>query len=704
VAVIYPTNKVSTNVPNDATTFFSWFHTISEILSHTAEDRFFVGYAPHNQRTSVLRWVPTRRPNGIIRTPVSARAQEAPVSYKSEFSVQNAYRYDQRSAVRWIVAHIWRYKFFALLMIGCYTLAWLVYARAPVMIGQAAQEIVHPTSESGLLMIALTILALLVTDGLSMLTGSMAGEHVASKIATDAREELYISLLGKSQAFHDRQRVGDIMARATDDVGQLSSMVVPGVSLSFEMIMGLIVPLTYIGLLRVELLIVPLAFVVSYFILVRRYMRKLTPVSRAQRDQFGRLNAGLEETIAGIEVVKASAQELFERRKYHASARQLRDYFVKQGRIEARYLPLLVYGFSLGLLLLHALLLYRQGRIGLAEVIGAVGLMNLLRFPTFISVFSFSLVQSGLASAERILQIIRAETGLDENVGGYAQPISGAIVFDTVSFAYARGQGTRDKRHETRDEETLPSPVSRLVSPVLDDISFHVEPGQTVAIVGQTGSGKSALTQLVNRTYDVSAGRVLIDGVDVREWNLTALRSQIAKIEQDVFLFSRTIGENIAFGAPAATQEQIEQAAREAQAHDFIMAFADGYQTMVGERGVTLSGGQRQRVALARAFLNNPRILILDDSTSAIDSATEDQIQRALRRAQVGRTTLLITHRLSQIRWADHILVLDQGQLVASGKHDELLRRSAHYRRIFARYHVELPALEDEALAVASMQ
>src|SRR6266498_4079819 len=594
--------------------------------------------------------------------------QEAPVSYKTEFSVQNAYRYDQRTALRWIVAHIWRYKFFALLMMSCYTLAWLVYARAPV-----------------------------ITDGLSMLTGSMASEQVASKIAADAREELYVSLLGKSQAFHDRQRVGDIMARATDDVGQLSSMIAPGASLSFEMIMGLIVPLTYIGLLRVELLIVPLAFVASYLILARRYMRKLSPVSRSQRDQFGRLNAGLEETIAGIEVVKASAQELFERRKYRASARQLRDYFVKQGQIEARYLPLLVYGFSLSLLLLHALLLYRQGRIGLAEVIGAVGLMNLLRFPTFISVFSFSLVQSGLASAERILQIIRAETGLDENLGGYARPVAGAITFEGVSFGYNQVEDSGWRMENSKAPSSILHPPSSLI---LKDISFEVEPGQTVAIVGQTGSGKSALTQLVNRTYDVSAGRVLIDGVDVREWNLTALRSQIAKIEQDVFLFSRTIGENIAFGAPDATQEQIEQAAREAQAHDFIMSFADGYQALVGERGMTLSGGQRQRIALARAFLNNPRILILDDSTSAIDSATEDQIQRALRRAQQGRTTLLITHRLSQIRWADHILVLDQGQLVASGTHDELLRRSAHYRRIFARYDVALPPLEEEEMAV----
>jgi ABC-type bacteriocin/lantibiotic exporters, contain an N-terminal double-glycine peptidase domain len=183
----------------------------------------------------------------------------------------------------------------------------------------------------------------------------------------------------------------------------------------------------------------------------------------------------------------------------------------------------------------------------------------------------------------------------------------------------------------------------------------------------------------------------LIDGVDVRDWNLDALRSQIGKIEQDIFLFSRTIAENIAFGAPGATQVEIEAAARAAQAHEFISRMPDGYQTVIGERGVTLSGGQRQRIALARAFLAHPRILILDDSTSAIDSATEDEIQRAIRQAQQGRTVLLITHRLAQIRWADQILVLDRGRLVASGKHEELLRTSPHYRRIFARYEHAVP-------------
>jgi ATP-binding cassette subfamily B protein len=298
-----------------------------------------------------------------------------------------------------------------------------------------------------------------------------------------------------------------------------------------------------------------------------------------------------------------------------------------------------------------------------------MGLMANLRWPTFASLFSFSLVQEGFAGAERILNIIRAKTDMDENLQGFTSEVKGEIVFEKVRFAFGP-------------------------KAILENVSFQIKAGETVAIVGQTGSGKTTLSQLVNRTYDATYGRVLIDGVDVREWNLNSLRSQISKIEQDVFLFSRSIAENISFGMPTATQEQIEHAAREAQAHDFIMSFAEGYKTVIGERGMTLSGGQKQRIALARAFLSNPRILILDDSTSAIDSATEDEIQKALRRAQQGRTTILITHRLSQIRWADHIILLDKGHVEAAGKHDDLLRTSAHYRRIFARYDVALPPLQ----------
>ena len=220
----------------------------------------------------------------------------------------------------------------------------------------------------------------------------------------------------------------------------------------------------------------------------------------------------------------------------------------------------------------------------------------------------------------------------------------------------------------------------------MKDINFTITPGQTVAIVGQTGAGKSSVVKLINRTYDVENGRVLIDGVDVRDWNLASLRQQISIIEQDIFLFSRNIAENIAFGCPGATREEIIAAAKAAQAHDFILNFQDGYDTVVGERGVTLSGGQRQRLALARAFLTKPRILVLDDSTSAVDSATEDQIQQAIIKAASQQTTILITHRLSQIRWADLVIVMRKGRVEAKGTHEELMQASPAYRRIFEQY------------------
>jgi ATP-binding cassette subfamily B protein len=247
----------------------------------------------------------------------------------------------------------------------------------------------------------------------------------------------------------------------------------------------------------------------------------------------------------------------------------------------------------------------------------------------------------------------------------------GEVTFDSVWFCYESAGDTCDVEE---------------VSVALENISFHVEPGQTVAIAGQTGSGKSTIAKLLNRIYDVDEGRVLVDGVDVREWDLAALRRQISIIEQDIFLFSRTIEENIAFGYQEATHEQVVAAAKAAQAHDFIQTFEDGYETEVGERGTTLSGGQRQRIALARAFLTDPAVLVLDDATSAIDSETEDRIQRAIERAARDRTTFLITHRLSQIRWADLIIVMKQGRVDAVGTHEDLMESSEAYRDIFARY------------------
>jgi ATP-binding cassette, subfamily B, bacterial len=600
------------------------------------------------------------------------------VTNVGEFTVQNAYPYNRSGVLRWVLSHVWRYKLLFLGAILLYGIGWTSFGYARILIGAAADEIVNPTGPNALIFLSLGVLGILVLDGVAFLMGSLSIETIAQRFSRDAREELYVSLLGKSQTFHDRQRVGDIMARATDDVNQLNIMINPGVLFINEIVLGMAVPMIYIASIHWQLLLVPILFVLIYVVTVRLYFQRLSPIIYNQRTAYGKMNAGLEETISGIEVVKASAREGFERRKFHENAREVRDYLVAQGRTEARYLPFLFYGFALGFTFLHTMLLFALGQLQVGQVIAVVGLVGAMRFPIFISIFAFTLVQLGLAGGDRILELITAKADMDENAGGQRADIQGEICFEDVSFGYEDGM-------------------------VLEDISFRVEPGATVAIVGQTGSGKSTLTELINRTYDVTAGRILIDGVDIRDWNLDSVRSQISRIEQDVFLFSRSLAENIAFGAPEATQEQIEQAAKEAQAHEFILSFAEGYATEVGERGVTLSGGQRQRIALARAFLSDPRILILDDSTSAIDSATEDQIQKAIRRAQQGRTTLLITHRLSQIRWADHILVLEGGRLVASGTHEELLRTSEAYRRIFARYDLALPPVESEVAEVPTV-
>jgi ATP-binding cassette subfamily B protein len=564
--------------------------------------------------------------------------------------------------VRWIVSHLMRYPIFPLAMILAAVVNNLAYGSIQVFIGRGFDLITTPDwRATELLMIAAGVMGWAASQGVSGLIRNFSVEFLAQRVERDARDELYVSLLGKSQTFHGRQRIGDIMARATNDVRMLNFMFSPGLMLITDSLMALVVPIALIGQLQSRLLLVPAIFVVLLAVTVADYNRRLKPVSLARREQFGTMNAGLAEAIAGIEVVKANVQERREGEKFAHDARLFRDYFVQQGKIQARYLPMLMFILIRAGGFLHALLLWRTGDITLGQVVTFMGLLGTLRFPTFISIFSFDLVQLGVASAERILELINTETELDENETGVAKAIRGEVVFRNVSFGYNGKQ-------------------------VLKNINFTARPGETIAIVGQTGSGKTTLTWLINRIFDVDSGRVLVDGVDVREWSLESLRSQISTIEQDVFLFSRSLAENIAFGCAGASQEAIEGAARKAQAHEFIGSFGDGYETEVGERGVTLSGGQRQRIAIARAFLTDPRILILDDSTSAIDSATEDQIQRAMRRISSQRTTFIITHRLSQIRWADRILVLRRGELVDQGTHEELMSRCTAYQRIFARY------------------
>jgi ATP-binding cassette subfamily B protein len=584
---------------------------------------------------------------------------------RREFTLASEYRYNHSSPSRWVVSHILRYSYLPLIMVVASILSNSLMSYSRLLVGQAFRWVTgtQPLLQA-LVTIVLTMAGAWLVQALLSLGRLFSMEALAQLLERDCRDELYVSLLGKSLTFHGRQRVGDLMARATNDVRQINLLASPGVTLVFDSLLGIIVPIVAIGTIRLELVVVPIVFVIFLVITLRGYTRKLNPVSDAIRQQFGVMNAGLAESISGIEIVKANAQEKQEQDRFTASAARLRDLSVQRGDIQARYLPFLVYSATFACALLHALLVYlRHDGFDIGDVISYMGLVGLLRQPTFFSLFSFTMVQMGLSSAERILSVLNAETELDENENGIQKRIQGEVVFEDVTFGYGEG------------------------APVLKHISFRAAPGETIALVGQTGSGKTTLTRLINRVYDLNDGHVYVDGMDVRDWSLESLRSQISTIEQDVFLFSRPIAENIAFGVgQKATQEEIERCAREAQAHEFITSFADGYRTEVGERGVTLSGGQRQRIAIARAFLADPRILILDDSTSAIDSATEDEIQKAMYRVKQGRTTFIITHRLSQIRWADRILVLRRGELVDQGTHEELMARCLAYQRIFALY------------------
>ncbi len=548
------------------------------------------------------------------------------------------------------------------MMIGAFANAALA-AAVPYYVGVAFNAISEGQGLDAVLPMSFAIIgSQLLRAGLQLMR-NFSAEIFAQRIERDVRDELYASLLGKSMSFHDMQPVGEIMARVTNDVREMNYMMNPGMNLIVGSGMFLIAPLIAAPRMYPDLIAVPVLFLICYIIVQIRYLRRLNPISEDVRASFGTMNTSVAETIDGLQVVKGAAQEAHEQERFNKQVDDVRDYVVRQGDLESEYLPILLLGLAVFGAFLHVSYLYTQGLIPIGTVVAYAGQIQLFGFPVFSSMFSYSQLSLGMASAARILSIITTQTALDQNAEGHAAPLKGKIAFEQVDFGYT----------ETGAQ-------------VLHDITFEVEPGQTVAIVGQTGSGKSTLTKLINRTYDVDSGRVLVDDVDVRDWNLAKLRSQISIIEQDIFLFSRTVADNIRFGRPEATQEDVEEAAKKAQAHEFILGFPEGYQTVIGQRGMTLSGGQRQRLALARAFVTNPPILVLDDSTSAIDSATEDRIQKAIWSAAKGRTTLLITHRLSQIRWADHIVVVRQGRVVAQGKHEDLLQSSDAYRRIFARY------------------
>jgi ATP-binding cassette, subfamily B, bacterial len=578
----------------------------------------------------------------------------------SEFTIQQV-RTNLSGPARWIFTHTMRYKWILFIaMLGAFGNAALA-ALVPVLVGRAFNAVLEtPPQVQVIGQLALFMAISQVVRGLLQLGRNFGFELIAQRVERDIRNELYTSLLGKSMSFHSRQPVGDTMARATNDVREVNLLFNPGLNMVVGSLNFLIFPIIVAPSYHPSLVITPIVFIFFYIIALRHYLRTLKPITDEVRASFGVLNTRLTEALDGIETVKGSSQERTEVARFSGNAQRYRNAAVRQGEVEARFVPLLLFSIALAAGLMHALLLNRAGILDTGQVVAFFGLLLMLDFPTFASLWAYSQISSGLAGARRILELLRKEDNLNQNESSHSGPMRGEIEFRNVSFEYL-------------DDESA-----------IEEVSFKVKPGQTVAIVGQTGSGKTSLTKLLNRTYDVTQGQVLVDGVDVRHWDLEALRRNISIIEQDIFLFSRTIADNIAFGRPNASRAEIEEAARQAQAHDFIETFTDQYETVIGERGVTLSGGQRQRLALARAFLTDPVVLVLDDSTSAIDSATEDRIQRAIYAAAKGRTTFIITHRLSQIRWADLIVVMRKGRLAAVGTHEDLLNSSEAYRNIFS--------------------
>jgi ATP-binding cassette subfamily B protein len=597
----------------------------------------------------------------------------------AEFTLHRKNKFDHSSAVRWILSHTRPYIWIMVMLVAGAIGNAVLAAVVPVLTGDAFNAMKeNPSNTTVLLPLALTIGISQIIRGVLQLGRNFGAELMAQKMERDIRDELYLSLLGKSMTFHNLQPVGDTMARSTNDVREVNYMFSPGVNLVVGSFMFILMPIFFAPRYHISLIITPLIFTVIYFIALARYLKQLAPITDEVRGSFGKMNTHLSESLDGVEIMKGAAQEGAEVERFSTNAREVRNAFVLQGDLEARYIAMLLLGLAFAGGLVHALILYRAGLINIGAVIGYFGMLQLLGFPTFTSTWAYSQISLGLSSARRILELIKSETKLDQNASGRTSGMVGEIEFRGVSFRYPHpnpspsGKGARGEG-EGQDEGEL----------ILKDISFKVKPGQTVAIVGQTGAGKTTLAKLINRTYDVTSGQIFVDGVDVREWNLASLREQISIIEQDIFLFSRSLSDNIAFGKPEATKDEIMAASIAAQAHDFILDFDQTYATTVGERGVTLSGGQRQRIALARAFLTDPRVLVLDDSTSAIDSATEDKIQRAISNASRGRTTFIITHRLSQIRWADLIIVLRKGSIAAIGAHDDLMKTSEAYSRIF---------------------
>jgi ABC-type multidrug transport system fused ATPase/permease subunit len=556
----------------------------------------------------------------------------------------------------------------------------------------------HAADRTRLLDIALVILAaVLLRWGLTYWRRLIAG-RVSLGVEYDLRERLYGQLQRLELGFFDHQQTGQLMSRATVDLQAVRFFLGYGLVFILQFVLTIVLAggvmiVISPGLGLLALVPVPFVVVISY-----RYGRRARPAIQEVQQRIAELTADAEENISGVRVVKSFAREPRQLERFRRTVGRTFDQAMVATRLEAKYNPIIGFLPQLGL---AAVLLVGgeaviHSHLTLGQFTAFYLYLNMLVGPMRSLGVTLNLAQRATASGARIFQLLdRAPRLLAPSDAPPLPPGNGHVQLEGVTLRYddphdefgaTAAQGASSTSSPAQDAGAPSingsSPAARQARTVLRDIDLDVPAGRTVALVGATGSGKTSLVALISRLYDPVAGAVLLDGADVRTVDLRALREAVAVVSDDPFLFSATVAENIAYARPDAPLQEIEEAARRAQAYDFVQRLPEGFQTQIGERGLSLSGGQRQRLAIARALLANPRVLVLDDATSSVDASTEQSIKLALAEAMAGRTTFVIAHRLSTISLADEIVVLDHGEVVAHGSHQELLEVSELYREI----------------------
>ena len=547
----------------------------------------------------------------------------------------------------------------------------------PQILKHAIDTGIAEESQRALFSSAAVILAIALVRGVFGFMQRYWGEWLSYRVAYDLRNALYVRLQQLPFRFYDQSQTGDLMSRATSDISETERFVGIGL-MELTSIVALMIGIVIAMLLESATLalwaLLPLPVLV---VLTVRFGFTVRPMFTGIQEQMGQLSTVMQESLTGIRVVKAFAREPYELHKFDQDND---EWFARRYRlinVWANNWPVFTFliGASVTILLWIGGPRALNGSISVGSLFAMISYVLLLNQPIQRLGFFVNLAATAIASSERVFAILDTHDDLEDAPAAQVlDTVAGRVTFEDVSFGYHAEAHT------------------------LHDISFEAQPGQVIALMGPTGAGKSTLTNLIPRFYDASKGRVLVDQHDVRTLAIKSLRSHVGIVQQDPFLFSSSIAQNIAYGRSEASMDTIVAAAKAARAHDFIQEFSDGYETRVGERGVTLSGGQKQRIAIARALLLNPRILILDDSTSSVDTETEHLIQQALAQLMHGRTTFVIAQRLLTLKNADLILVLDHGRIVQRGTHAELVDQPGLYRTM---YELQLKDQEESALKEA---